>query len=73
MAELPMKTKDSIFTDQQWEAIHTTGSNLLISASAGSGKTMVLVNRIIEQIKKGMSIDELLVVTFTNAAAKVTL
>src|SRR5699024_9063196 len=50
--------------------IYLTGSNLLISASAGSGKTMVLVNRIIEQIKKGTAIDELLVVTFTNAAAK---
>src|SRR5699024_3238186 len=70
MEELPIKTKDSLFTDQQWEAIHTTGTNLLISASAGSGKTMVLVNRIIEHIKKGISIDELLVVTFTNAAAK---
>jgi ATP-dependent helicase/nuclease subunit A len=70
MAEIPIKTEGSIFTDQQWEAIHLTGSNLLISASAGSGKTMVLVNRIIEQIKKGTAIDELLVVTFTNAAAK---
>ena len=70
MADLPIKTEGSLFTDQQWEAIHTTGTNLLISASAGSGKTMVLVNRIIEHIKKGMSIDELLVVTFTNAAAK---
>lgn len=70
MAEIPIKTENSIFTDQQWEAIHSTGSNLLISASAGSGKTMVLVNRIIEQIKKGSAVDELLVVTFTNAAAK---
>lgn len=70
MADIPMKTEGSIFTDQQWEAIHSTGSNLLISASAGSGKTMVLVNRIIEQIKKGTAVDELLVVTFTNAAAK---
>ncbi len=70
MNELPVKTKDSMFTDQQWEAIHMSGSNLLISASAGSGKTMVLVNRIIEKIKKGSHIDELLVVTFTNAAAK---
>lgn len=70
MKNIPMKTKDSMFTDQQWEAIHTSGSNLLISASAGSGKTMVLVNRIIEKMKKGVGIDELLVVTFTNAAAK---
>ncbi len=70
MNGIPMKTPDSMFTDQQWEAIHASGSNLLISASAGSGKTMVLVNRIIEQIKKGVAVDELLVVTFTNAAAK---
>lgn len=70
MEGIPVKTPNSIFTDQQWEAIHASGSNLLISASAGSGKTMVLVNRIIELIKKGVSVDELLVVTFTNAAAK---
>lgn len=70
MNDIPLKTPGSLFTDQQWEAIHTSGSNLLISASAGSGKTMVLVNRIIEKVKKGTGIDELLVVTFTNAAAK---
>ena len=58
------------FTKEQTQAIQTSGTNLLISASAGSGKTMVLVNRIIEKIKNGTSIDELLVVTFTNAAAK---
>ena len=68
--DIPLKTPGSMFTDQQWEAVHASGSNLLISASAGSGKTMVLVNRIIEKIKKGTAIDELLVVTFTNAAAK---
>jgi len=70
MADIPLKPDGVLFTDQQWEAIHTTGSNLLISASAGSGKTMVLVNRIIEHIKKGTAVDEMLVVTFTNAAAK---
>ena len=42
MAEIPIKTENSIFTDQQWEAIHSTGSNLLISASAGSGKKWFL-------------------------------
>ena len=47
-----------MFTDQQWEAIHASGTNLLVSASAGSGKTMVLVNRIIEKIKKSVSVDE---------------
>lgn len=58
------------FTKEQKKAIHTSGNNLLISASAGSGKTMVLVNRIIEKIKNEVGVDELLVVTFTNAAAK---
>ncbi len=70
MTNIPLKPKDSLFTNSQWEAIHQSGTNLLISASAGSGKTLVLVNRIIEKIKKGVSVDELLVVTFTNAAAK---
>lgn len=70
MSTIPLKPEKTIFTDQQWEAIHSADSNILISASAGSGKTMVLVNRIIEQIKNGRAIDELLVVTFTNAAAQ---
>lgn len=73
MKQIPLKPKDAIYTDEQWQAIYQSGNNLLISASAGSGKTMVLVNRIIEKIKNpqaDLSIDNLLVVTFTNAAAK---
>lgn len=70
MTEIPLKTEGSLYTDQQWQAIHQSGTNLLISASAGSGKTLVLVKRIIEKVKQGVSVDELLVVTFTNAAAK---
>ena len=58
------------FTKEQLQAIETSGNNILISASAGSGKTMVLVNRMIEKIKNKVDVDELLVVTFTNAAAK---
>ena len=48
------------------------GGNLLVSAAAGSGKTAVLVERIIQMISQGehpLSIDQLLVMTFTNAAA----
>lgn len=70
MTGIPLKTEGSLYTDQQWEAIHQSGTNLLISASAGSGKTLVLVKRIIEKVKQGVGVDELLVVTFTNAAAK---
>lgn len=59
------------WTDEQYEAIHSTGSDILISAAAGSGKTTVLVERIIRNIVDGRySVDELLVSTFTNMSAK---
>lgn len=69
MVKIPKKDPGVMYTDQQWQAIYDGGDNLLISASAGSGKTRVLVDRIIEKIKQGASLDNLLVVTFTNAAA----
>ncbi len=60
------------WTPAQEQAIHTpTGNgNLLVSAAAGSGKTAVLVERILQKlINKETTVDRLLVVTFTNAAA----
>lgn len=57
------------WTDAQRDAIDARGSNLLVSAAAGSGKTAVLAERIVALVKEGMRIDELLVVTFTRAAA----
>ncbi len=59
------------WTPDQEKAIYTPtgGGNLLVSAAAGSGKTAVLVERIIRKLLDGGSIDRLLVVTFTNAAA----
>ena len=57
-------------TPAQSKAINDRGENILVSASAGSGKTAVLVNRTIELIKEGQSIDRMLLVTFTDAAAK---
>ncbi len=67
---LPLKPENSHFTDKQWQAVYDGGSNLLISASAGSGKTTVLVERVIQKIKSGINVDELLIVTYTEAAAK---
>ncbi|MGX7013748.1 helicase-exonuclease AddAB subunit AddA [Vagococcus silagei] len=64
------KPKDSHFTDKQWQAVCDEGTNILISASAGSGKTTVLVERVIQKIKAGVNVDELLIVTYTEAAAK---
>lgn len=58
------------WTDEQLEAINEDKDNVLVAAAAGSGKTAVLVERIINKIiNKNIDIDKLLVVTFTNAAA----
>lgn len=60
------------WTEEQKKAIDTRNCNLLVAAAAGSGKTAVLVERIIRIItdpKNPVDIDKLLVVTFTNAAA----
>ena len=58
------------WTKEQEDAIYQKGNNILVAAAAGSGKTAVLVERIIQKIlKDGIDIDKLLVVTFTNAAA----
>ena len=60
------------WTDEQLQAINTRGCNLLVAAAAGSGKTAVLVERIIKIVtdkNNPVDIDRLLVVTFTNAAA----
>ncbi|MBG0765643.1 MAG: UvrD-helicase domain-containing protein, partial [Tissierellales bacterium] len=59
------------WTDEQKTAIINKDKNLLVSAAAGSGKTAVLVERIIDTlIGKKINIDEFLIVTFTNAAAR---
>lgn len=58
------------FTKDQQKAIEERKRNILVAAAAGSGKTRVLVERIIRQLIEGdLDVDELLVVTFTNAAA----
>ena len=57
------------FTDEQQAVIDARKCNILVSAAAGSGKTAVLVERIIQMISSDMDIDHLLVVTFTKAAA----
>lgn len=58
------------WTNEQREAIELRDRNLLVAAAAGSGKTAVLVERIIQiVIKDKIDIDQLLVVTFTQAAA----
>lgn len=57
------------WTKQQQEAIMDRGRSLIVCAAAGSGKTAVLVERIVQLVKEGCPVEQMLVVTFTNAAA----
>ncbi|RLQ97248.1 helicase-exonuclease AddAB subunit AddA [Falsibacillus albus] len=69
---IPIKPDGVTWTDDQWRAIHAKDQDILVAAAAGSGKTAVLVERIIGKIlseTEPLDVDELLVVTFTNASA----
>ncbi len=58
------------WTKQQQNAIENRNNNLLVAAAAGSGKTAVLVERIIQLVtEENFDVDKMLIVTFTNAAA----
>ena len=61
--------KDMPKTPEQIEAIYRTGTNILVSASAGSGKTFVMTERILYYILKGVPLKSLFISTFTNKAA----
>lgn len=51
------------WTKEQQEAIFKEGSNIIVSAGAGSGKTAVLTERVIRKLKSGIPVDHLLVLT----------
>ncbi len=57
------------WTREQTEAIYKKGTNIIVSAGAGSGKTAVLTERTIQTLKSGVRIDQMIILTFTKAAA----
>ena len=57
------------WTEEQLLAMDARGSDILVSAAAGSGKTAVLVERIFKLVCEGADIERMLIVTFTNAVA----
>lgn len=57
------------WSEEQLLAINEDGKNIIVSAGAGSGKTAVLSERVLRKLMQGVHINELLVLTFTNAAA----
>ena len=58
------------WTKEQMKAINSDGTNIIVSAGAGSGKTAVLTERVIRKLEDGVGIDKLLILTFTKAAAR---
>ncbi|MEK3887430.1 helicase-exonuclease AddAB subunit AddA [Bacillus sp. FSL K6-3431] len=69
---IPNKPDHVNWTDDQWKAIIAKDQDILVAAAAGSGKTAVLVERIIQKVlseQDSLDVDQLLVVTFTNASA----
>ena len=62
-------SKEQKKTAEQIEAIYTEGQNILVSASAGSGKTFVMAERILDQLARGVEISQLFISTFTVKAA----
>lgn len=58
------------WTKEQTEAIYKDKTNIIVSAGAGSGKTAVLTERVLEKVKNGISLSNLLILTFTKMAAK---
>ncbi len=62
-------SKEQKKTAEQIEAIYTAGQNILVSASAGSGKTFVMAERILNQLARGVEISQLFISTFTVKAA----
>jgi ATP-dependent helicase/nuclease subunit A len=70
--QLPPIPEGETWTTDQWKAIQIRNKDILVAAAAGSGKTAVLVNRMIQKILSTddpVNVDELLVVTFTSASA----
>lgn len=71
MTNIPTKPSNAQWTDNQWKSIYAKDQDILVAAAAGSGKTAVLVERIIQRILRDeLDVDRLLVVTFTNASAR---
>ena len=65
--------RERSWTTEQSQAIQSRGGTLLVSAAAGSGKTAVLVERVVSMLldeEHPVDADRLLVVTFSNAAAR---
>ena len=63
MNQIPNKPTDAQWTDNQWKSIYAKNQDILVAAAAGSGKTAVLVERIIQRILRDeLDVDRMLVV-----------
>lgn len=62
--------KMSKLTDEQQLAVDKKNTNIIVSAGAGSGKTTVLKTRVLRELKEGVNVNNLIILTFTNNAAQ---
>ncbi len=60
----------SRLTDEQQLAVDKSNTNIIVSAGAGSGKTTVLKTRVLRELKEGINVNDLIILTFTNNAAQ---
>ncbi|MDE5630524.1 MAG: UvrD-helicase domain-containing protein, partial [Bacilli bacterium] len=60
----------SKLTDEQQLAVDKKNTNIIVSAGAGSGKTTVLKTRVLRELKEGVNVNDLIILTFTNNAAQ---
>lgn len=56
-------------TEEQYAAYSAMDRRILVSAAAGSGKTAVLIERVLRLLREGVSLKRMLIITYTNAAA----
>lgn len=66
---LPPKKENEIWSEEQRLALYACGENIIVSAGAGSGKTAVLTERIVQKLLNGEHLKNLIVLTFTSDAA----
>ena len=64
---MPMAMK---WSEEQTRAIFDSGKTILVNAGAGSGKTAVLTERLLQKVNAGVHLSQLIVLTFTRLAAK---
>ena len=66
---MSVRAKDDRWNDEQKAAIASVDRNTIVSASAGSGKTSVMIERVVRLIERGVPVKRIVMLTFSTAVA----